>query len=97
MKQSLNTPTINIAVGLSTAISGTVIAKNKTAIIVSKEGGNLTQVKIIDKYLNTIDVGDKVSFDSVGVLTEHQREVKETKEPAKTPVKSGCFAHKVNL
>lgn len=95
--KKLNTPTVNIAIDLSTAVAGTVIAKNKTAIIVSKEDGNLTQVKITSKYLNTIDVDDKVSFDSTGVLIEHQREVKETKQAERTPVKSGCFAHKVNL
>lgn len=95
--KNLKTPITKIATGLSIDISGTVIAKNKTAIIVSKEDGNLVQVKIVDKYLNTIDVDDKVSFDSTGVLTDHQREVKEIKKVEKTPVKSGCFSHKVNL
>lgn len=95
--KNLKTPTVSVVSEKPKAISGTVIAKNKVAIIVSDENGNLSQVKIADKYLNTFDVEDKVTIDSSGILTEHQREVKETTKVTKTPVKAGSFKHKENL
>ena len=96
MKQKLNTPTKAIA-KISTPMSGVVIAKNEDGIIVRSSEGVLKEVVIDKKHISSFNEKDDVVFNVDGVLVEHSREIKETKETTKTPVKSGCFAHKVNL
>jgi len=85
MKQLLNTSSKPIA-KVSYALSGVVIAKNDTSIIVRSAEGSLNEIIVDKKHLISFKEKDDVVFNTEGVLVEQKRDITEQKS---SPMKTG--------